>query len=204
MAAESPVFGQFRHIPSSAEPHPLPVASSSADPLQGLVHEMALSAVIQKHGSTVPSSCHSPHPPPMHNGTIIKNYVVPSQAQVNSSNEQQGMASTPPQPYPSLAPQTAGVMLGGSQPGFITLSSTQANSMSLLAHPQASPVLQGTPITMSQLAGQLHEVASPAATAPPPGNMVQLTPVCCYEGTQSAQPSPVMERSAMLQQNLVG
>ncbi len=176
MAAESPVFGQFRHIPSSAEPHPLPVASSSTDPLQGLVHEMALSAVIQKHGSTVPSSCHSPHPPPSHNGTIIKNYVMPS-----VSSEQQGVAS-----YPSLTPHAAGVMLGGSQPGFITFSNAQATSMSLLTHPQASPVLQGTPITVPQLAGQLHEVSG------------------CYDGMQNVQPSPIVERSAMMQPNLVG
>ena len=194
MAAESPVFGQFRHVPSSAEPHPLPVTSSVADPLQGLVHEMALSAVIQKHGSAVPSSCHAPHPPPTHTGTIIKNYVV------TSSEQQQGMASASGQSFP----HAGGMVLGGSQPGFITLSSTQAGggSMSLLTHPQASPVLQGTPITLPQLAGQIHEVSSPATAAPPPGNVVQLTPV--YEGAGPAQPSPVVERSAMLQPNLVG
>lgn len=203
MAAESPVIGQFRQVPSSAEPHPFPIASSNADPLQGLVHEMALSAVIQKHGSGVPSSCHSPHPAPTHNGTIIKNYVVPAQG--SSSSEQLGGASPLPQAYSSVPPQAAGVMLGGSQQGFITLSSTQANNVSLLAHPQASPVLQGAPITVPQLPGQLHEVSSPAASAQSQGSgsMVQLTPVC-YDGTQNAQPSPVVERSAVMQPNVVG
>lgn len=202
MAAESPVLGQIQHISSSSvatcpssEPHP--PATFPADPLQGLVQEMALSAVIQKHGSSVPSTTHSSHP---NNGAIMNNYMLQTSNSMSMSHSDQlyAAATTAPQ-----ATQTTGVMLGGANgnvpQGFI-LSSAQGNGpMSLLAHPQASPVLQGTQLALPQLAGQLHEVGSTPAP-----NMVQFTPVCCYEGTGSAQPSPAVERSTMLQSNFMG
>lgn len=201
MAAESPALGQFRQIPSSSgvpstfsfsEPRPpLP-----ADPLQGLVQEMALSAVMQKHGSSVPATAHTTQ---TSNGALINNYVIPTAPQANSS-----MVLTPSsgEPIAAHTPQSAGlVQLGGAGggSGFIALSSTQAGAgnMSLLAHPQASPVLQGSPVAFPQLAGQLHEVGAT--------NVVQFTPVCSYEGAAgSTQPSPVVERSPMLQSNFVG
>ena len=200
MAAESPVLGQIQHIPSStvstcpsSEPHP--PATIPADPLQGLVQEMALSAVIQKHGSSVPSTTHSSH---SNNGAIMNNYMLQTSSSMSHSDQLYTAATTAPQPT-----QTSGVMLGGANgnvpQGFI-LSSAQGNGpMSLLAHPQASPVLQGTQLALPQLAGQLHEVGSTPAP-----NVVQFTPVCCYEGTSSAQPSPAVDRSAMLQSNFVG
>lgn len=193
MATESPLLGQLRHIPSSpiissgssTEPHPH--LSAGADPLQGLVQEMALSAVMQKHGSSAPSSASSSHS--NGNGAIIKNYnLIPAQA---------GATTTPSPAELAVAvsaPQQQGMVLssagGNVQQGFIS-------SMSLLAHPSqahTNPVIQGT--SLSQL-GQLQEVNSPAPTS-----MVQLTPVCCYEGAGSAQPSPVVERSALLQPNM--
>lgn len=206
MAAESPVLGQLRHIPSStilpssplsSEPHPL----HTSDPLQGLVQEMALSAVMQKHGSSVPSTAHSTH---ASSGSIINNYVVP--AQVNSSVSLVTPSSAESSAIAAHAPQPAGLVHlggagGGMQQGFI-LSSAQAGAgnMSLLGHPQPSPVLQGSPVAFPQLAGQLHEVGTNAAAA----NVVQFTPVCCYEGASSAQPSPVVERSSMLTSNFMG
>lgn len=211
MAAESLGLGQLRHIPSSSSSSVAsvePCSPFTPDPLQGLVQEMALSAVMQKHGSSVPSTVHSTH---TISAGAIKNYVVPAQA----SNS---LALVSPSPADAAsAAQNASLMqlsgsggtmqLGGAvggagsmQQGFIALSSAQAGNgnMSLLGHPQASPVLQGPPLAMSQLTGQLHEVGNNAA------NMMQFTPVCCYEGTGSAQPSPVVERASMVQQNFVG
>lgn len=192
MAAESPLLGQLQHIPFSStirlssEPHP----PFNADPLQGLVQEMALSAAIQKHGSTVPHSTHA------NNGAIIKNYVVPTQANGPISLVAPSTADAAPL-------QSAGlVQLGGAtgnmQQGFITLSGAQpSGNVSLLAHPQASPVLQGSSLALPQLTG-LHEMGTNAAAAA--ANMVQFTPVC----TGSAQPSPMMERSQMMQSSFVG
>lgn len=219
MAAEAPFLGQLQHtsshiVPSCSSGEPRPPAfpdplqglvrppASSSDPLQGLVQEMALSAVIQKHASsssssTVPSTTNSTY----HNGPIMKNYMVPAQASTSvslaapPSAELLGMSSTPSPVPPQGA---AGVM--GMQQGFIAFSGAQGNgNVSLLPHPQATPIIQGTPL---QLSGQLHDAAS---TAAPTANVVQLTPVCCYEGTSNAQPSPVVERSALLHSNhLVG
>lgn len=197
MAAESPVLGQLRHIPTSSIVFPSSSGSSEPyplfppDPLQGLVHEMALSAVMQKHGSTGTSTAHTS------NGAIIKNYMLPGQASssmalITPSTEQQCVVTSAMMPQ-----QPPGVVLGGANgSGFIALSSNQAagNTLSLLAHPQASPVLQG------HLSGQLHEVGTNAAAA----NMMQFTPVCCYEGTGSAQASPVVERPALVQPSLMG
>lgn len=199
MAAESPVLGigQIQHTVAtcpSSEPHP--PATFPADPLQGLVQEMALSAVIQKHGSSVPSTTHSSHP---NNGAIMNNYMLQTSSSMSHSDQLYSAATTAPQ-----ATQTTGVMLGGANgnvpQGFI-LSSAQGNGpMSLLAHPQASPVLQGTQLALPQLTGEVGNTPAP--------NVVQFTPVCCYEGTGSAssQPSlaPAVERSAMLQSNFVG
>lgn len=212
MATESPVLGQLRHIPSSSsvislcsavEPHP-----PASDPLQGLVHEMALSAVIQKHGSNVSSTANSPYP--SSNGTIIKSYFVPAQASstsiVTPSSTDQfatSCAVSVPPSLPPLAPQGANVVLSGAagnmHQGFFlsagTPQSLPGGGVSLLAHPshsQSSPVLQGT--SMSQFAGHLQEVSSAAA------NMVHLAPVCSASG----QVSPVMERSAFIQPSLVG
>ena len=199
MAAESSALGQLRQIPSSSivsssfsfsEPRPpLP-----ADPLQGLVQEMALSAVMQKHGSSVQPTAHTTH---TSNGALINNYVIPAAPQANSS-----MVITPSSGEPIVAhtPQSAGLMQLGAagSSSFIALSNAQAGAgnMSLLGHPQASPVLQGSPVAFPQLAGQIHEVGAT--------NVVQFTPVCCYEGAGSTQPSPVVERSPMLQSNFVG
>ena len=218
MAAESPVLGQLRHIPSSSTCLPSENAPPlNCDPLQGLVHEMALSAVIQKHGSTVPSTTHSSHT----NGSVFKNYIVPAQSNTlltpSSAEPQLCVAPSSSQSAVSSGgmvlggagaqpAQNAGVVLGGGggssvQQGFIALPSTQASGgVSLVAHPQASPVLQGTQLALPQLTGQLQEVGTTGAAA----GVVQFTPVCCYEGTSSAQPSPVMERSPMVQPNLMG
>lgn len=212
MASESPIFGQLRHIPSSSilssswssslssEPHP----PHTSDPLQGLVQEMALSAVMQKHGSSVPSSAHSTH---ASNGAIINNYMVPGQSNSSVSLVTCTPSSAETSTIAAHAPQNAGLVQlggagGGMQQGFIALSSAQAGAgnVSLLAHPQPSPVLQGSPVAFPQLAGQLHEVGTNAAAA----NVVQFTPVCCYEGAGSAQPSPVVERSSMLTSNFMG
>ena len=213
MATESPILGQLRQIPSpiispSPTVEPRPHLLTGAEPLQGLVQEMALSAVIQKHGSSGPSGAGSSHSNA--NGTIIKNYVVPAQANsssiMTSTSTEQLMAVAAS--APSLPQAGAGVVLsgagGGMQQSFIALPGSQASAgVSLLAHPNhshTSPVIQGTALTaVPQLAGQLHEVSSGAAGA---GNMVQLTPVC-YEGAANAQPSPAaVERSALLQPNL--
>jgi hypothetical protein len=237
MATESVVLGQLGTIPtaqpsfftaSSSEPRP----PLQADPLQGLVQEMALSAVMQKHPSSLPPSSHSTH---ASNGTIVNSYVVPSQTnssvspssvessitthtphsaglvQLGSSQQGHGPHSaglvqlSGPSSQQGHGPHSAGlVQLSGSgsgavQQGFITLSSAQAggagSNMSLLAHPQPSPVLQGSPMTLT---GQLHEVGgnSPAAS------MVQFTPISCYEG--NTQLSPAVERSSMVQSNFMG
>lgn len=194
MAAESPVLGQLRHIPSASssssagvEPRPL---STSTDPLQGLVHEMALSAVIQKHGSTVSSSPATPvAAPPLSNGAIVKNYYVHS----TTTSVASPSAEAPPVSTTLALNQTPSVVLGpnGVQQGFITLAtaSQAGGGMSLLAH-QASPVIQGAPISLPQISGQLQEGSS---------NMVQL----CYGGATAAnpQPSPGLEHSAVMQQH---
>lgn len=192
MATESPLLGQLRHIPTSPvisscpslEPHP--PLSAGADPLQGLVQEMALSAVMQKHGSGASSSVSSSNP--QSNGAIIKNYsLLPGGTTTPSSADHIAVAVSTPQP-PGMVLSSAG---GNVQQGFI-------GNMSLLAHPShthTSPaVIQGS--SLPQLS-QLHEVNSTAGT-----NVVQLTPVCCYEGAGSAQPSPVVERSTLLQPNV--
>lgn len=191
MAAESPLLGQLRHIPSSPvistgpSVEPRPPLSAGADPLQGLVQEMALSAVMQKHGSSTSSTASSSFS--NSNGPIIKNYIVPAQA--GSTDQLTEVA----------AAQRPGVVLGGAGgSGFIALPGG-AQTGGLLAQPShthTSPVIQGTTLTaVPQLAGQLHEVTSASAT-----NMVQLTPI--YEGPGSALPSPAVERSALLQPSM--
>lgn len=192
MATESPLLGQLRHIPSSpiiSSVEPRPHLSAGADPLQGLVQEMALSAVMQKHGSGGPSNVSSSLP--NSNGAIFKNYIVPGSTNPSSMDQLAAMAVS----QPSMVLSSAG---GNMQQGFIALpgAAQPSCSMSLLTHPShtyTSPIIQGSP----QLGGQLHEMNNTATTS-----MMQLTPVCCYEGAGSAQPSPVVERSALLQPNM--
>ena len=193
MATESPLLGQLRHIPSSpvisgcAEPRP-----PGPDPLQGLVQEMALSAVMQKHGSNAPSSAPSSHSGS--NGAIIKNYILPVGSTTAPSPAEQFTAvavSAAQQPSMVLSGAT-----GNMQQGFITLPGTQATgTVSLLPQTHTSSILQATSLTA--VPQQLQEVNSTVATA----GMVQLTQV--YEGAaNSAQPSPVMERSSLVQPNM--
>ena len=213
MAADSPVFATLRHpIPTtSCSSSPSRSTASfpgteprlpASDPLQGLIQEMALSAVIQKHSSSVsaPPTAPSPHT----NGTIIKNYII--QPPTSSGPP---FSESPVQPPPSTiasltqqnhTAQGPSVVLAPSnmQQGFITLSATASQAsggVSLLQAHQPSPVIQGAPLTLPQF----QEVATANPT-----NMVQLTPVC-YGSTQTPLPSPAVDRSAVLQQqNIVG
>ncbi len=228
METESAVLGQqLRHInhpiisgpstpPYTVEPR-LPIS----DPLHGIVHEMAMSAVIQKHNtSAAPPSSSSPPTPlastssTLSNGSLLKSYYV-QQQQPSSTGAPLIMGGGGGEAITSLAnhtslsnhisgaPQGTSVVLGPSpmQQGYITIATGSqggggggGGNLSLLTH-QASPLLQAAPLGLSQIPGQYQE---------PGGVAVQLTPVC-YGNTLAPQPSPALEqRSALIQSNLVG
>lgn len=175
MAETSPVIGQLRQnfsisstlgpsSPSSpAQLHPL-----TFDPLQGLIHEMALSAVIQKHTASLPSSITSSSS--THPTTYVQNIVV-----------QPPLTPSPSTPSPDSHQHTSTV----APHGFIAVTSSAANkgsNMNTLPFlPQGvSGATQiygavGTPIALQQFAPGQEVATAVSASAGTP--IVQLAPV---------------------------
>lgn len=161
MATDS-IFGQLR----LQQQHPTLITSipstssflveslpSGPDPLQGLVQEMALSAVIQKHSSSTSSSSSSsslvqPSVQSVHtNGTIIKSYYMQTPA-----GGMTAAASLPnnivalPEPSSSSAPLVSfpsSSSPSSSSSGMIGITSFPGGAGQL--HPQGPSVLLGPP-----------------------------------------------------------
>lgn len=175
MAETSPVIGQLRQnfsisstlgpsSPSSpAQLHPL-----TFDPLQGLIHEMALSAVIQKHTASLPSSITSSSN--THPTTYVQNIVV-----------QPPLTPSPSTPSPDSHQHTSTV----APHGFIAVTSSAANKGSNM---NALPFLPqgvsgatqiygavGTPIALQQFTPGQEVATAVSASAGTP--IVQLAPV---------------------------
>ena len=170
MAATSPVIGQLRQnfsITSTLDPvspssparlHPL-----TFDPLQGLIHEMALSAVIQKHTVSLPSSITSSNSSPK---TYVQNIVVQPSLTPSPSTP-----SPESQHYSSIAQQN-----------FIAVTSSAAakssnmNTLPFLTQGVSGGTpLYGTPIALQQFGTGQEVGATVSASAGTP--IVQLAPV---------------------------
>ena len=214
MAESSPVIGQFRQTfnfsstssshsaavtaaalardPSSPVPSTPPPPSQKLhpltfDPLQGLIHEMALSAVIQKHTAiSLPSSINnssainSSLPT-----TYVQNIVVQPPPHTPSpstpSPDSQHHNNTPTlaqQPHNLIAVTSSAVSAANA-----TKANSTMNPMPFLT--QGGTPLYGTPIALQQFgAAGGQEVAVSASAGTP---IVQLAPVGYATPTATGQ-----------------
>lgn len=150
-----------------------------------MVSEMAMSAVIQKHATTVTTVANSIPA----SSIVIKSEVLPS----SNTDTAQPTPSVQLQLQPSLT--QAQRSMAGMQQGYIAFnpltSQAGASAMPILAQNMAAgtPVFQGTPIAMSQLTtSQLQGSQEVPAQAP----MVHLAPMgyapaATVDGTQLLQ-----------------
>jgi hypothetical protein len=224
MAESSPVIGQFRQtfnfsspssshsvvaaaaalsrgpsspaaVPSTPPPPSQKLHPLTFDPLQGLIHEMALSAVIQKHTAiSLPSSItHSSAASSTLPTTYVQNIVVqppphtPSPS-TPSPDSQHHNTPTLAQPHNLIAVTSA------ASAANATKAISTMNPMPFLT--QGGPPLYGTPIALQQFgaaAGQEVAVSASAAGTP----IVQLAPVGYATPTGTAQGD---NRAAIFQQ----
>lgn len=171
------MIGQLRQnfkISSALDPSspssPAPLHPLTFDPLQGLIHEMALSAVIQKHTASLPSSITSSTSGSSLPTTYVQNIVV-----------QPPLTPSPSTPSPELQQHNSSSI---PQHGLITVSSSATgkpsnmNTLPFLTQGVSGGTAQiyGTPIALQQFpAGQ--EVATAAVSASAGTPIVQLAPV---------------------------
>lgn len=220
MAESSPVIGQFRQTfnfsstnsshsvvasalsrdpsspatppPSSQKLHPL-----TFDPLQGLIHEMALSAVIQKHTAiSLPSSITNSSSPAANSTlptTYVQNIVVQPPPHTPSPS-----TPSPDSQYhstPSLA-QTHNLIAvtSASSAANATKANSTMNPMPFLA--QGGAPLYGTPIALQQFGAAAGQEVAVSASAGTP--IVQLAPVG-YAATPTATGGQGDNRAAIYQ-----
>lgn len=131
-------------------------------PWQNMVSEMALSAIIQKH-SSLPTGATSPA-----TKTIIKSFILPS-SELKSPTQTQ------------LVPASS-VM----QQGYITVTQAGTGTVPIFAQNVSggTQLIQGTPITMSQLAASQLQAAPELAPGQTP--VVHLAPVQYATATATA------------------
>ena len=162
--------------PSSPPPqlHPL-----TFDPLQGLIHEMALSAVIQKHTASLPSSItSSSNSLPT---TYVQNIVVQPPHTPSHST-----------PSPDFHHHTSTV---AQQHNLIAVTSAAAatkasnmNTLPFLAQGvSAGTQLYGTPIALQQFGAAAGQEVATAVSASAGTPIVQLAPVGYAAPTATGQ-----------------
>ena len=212
MAESSPVIGQFRqnfNFSSSNSSHSVAVAAAALardslspvpstppppsqklrpvtfDPLQGLIHEMALSAVIQKHTAiSLPSSItNSSAVSSTLPTTYVQNIVVqppphtPSPS-TPSPDSQHHHTSTLAQPHNLIA-----VTSSPASAVNATKANSTMNPMPFLT--QGGTPLYGTPIALQQFGAAAGQEVAVSASAGTP--IVQLAPVGYAAPTATVQ-----------------
>lgn len=207
MAESSPVIGQFRqtfNLTSSNSSHsvaaaflardpPSPVPSTppppsqklhplTFDPLQGLIHEMALSAVIQKHTAiSLPSSItNSSAVSSAHPTTYVQNIVV--QPPPHTPSPSTPSPDSQHHSTPTLA-QPHNLIAVTSSAANVTKANSTMNPMPFLA--QGGTPLYGTPIALQQFGAAAGQEVAVSASAGTP--IVQLAPVGYATPTATGQ-----------------
>ena len=166
-----------RDPPSPCSPtsqlHPL-----TFDPLQGLIHEMALSAVIQKHTASLPSS------------------IITSSAGSLPTTYVQNIVVQPPHtPSPSIpSPDSLHHTSTIAQPHnliAVTSAATKASTMNpmpfLAQGVSAGTQLYGAPITLQQFGAPAGQEVATAVSASAGTPIVQLAPVGYAPPTGASQ-----------------